>query len=199
MNCRDCQTVLSEYAEGLLPGEQRGDVDQHLEACPTCRLELQAESQLVQALQTQPLKTPPADFTRRVLARAHPVPRPAMPPLLVLLAYASSVAALAVGMYQVLGSLGKGLGARLPGAPEWLSGDGLPSAGGQVLAVPLQGVGSLGDLLTAGLRELTRIPIPAADISGLSPTALLCGGSVVGLVVLSAILYATLRTTRASI
>jgi hypothetical protein len=39
MNCRECKKLLIEYAEGLLDGDPKEGVEQHLEQCPQCRKE----------------------------------------------------------------------------------------------------------------------------------------------------------------
>lgn len=41
MNCRECNSLLIEYAEGSLDGHSKDCVEQHLEQCPECRKEIE--------------------------------------------------------------------------------------------------------------------------------------------------------------
>lgn len=36
MNCRECVDFLLDYADGLLPANQRNVFEQHLRDCPNC-------------------------------------------------------------------------------------------------------------------------------------------------------------------
>ena len=38
MNCRELLELLSEYIEGELPPELRGEIECHVEECPQCKL-----------------------------------------------------------------------------------------------------------------------------------------------------------------
>ena len=77
MNCQDFPNELFEFVEGSLPLRHRRAAEEHLASCPACRLQLQQEQQMAQALarEFQHLTaelTLPADFSERLLATRHP-------------------------------------------------------------------------------------------------------------------------------
>ena len=37
MNCEDCHTLVDDYVDGVLPTEERAQVEQHLAGCSACR------------------------------------------------------------------------------------------------------------------------------------------------------------------
>jgi hypothetical protein len=51
MNCRKCRMKIFEYHDGTLSPKQKEDMDAHLEACPLCRAEFEAEKNLTAELQ----------------------------------------------------------------------------------------------------------------------------------------------------
>lgn len=70
MNCADFELVASEFALGLLDGQERARAVAHLDQCPACR---QLADELAQAADSltlvAPAAEPPAGFETRVLAR----------------------------------------------------------------------------------------------------------------------------------
>lgn len=61
--------VLQEWADGVLPRRVRGQVDRHVEACPSCARESARWKELFAAMEAVPSLAPTADFSARVLAR----------------------------------------------------------------------------------------------------------------------------------
>ena len=103
MDCPQYRVWISDYLSGALSADQKKALEQHAAVCPACARELAAERRLEDVLSSRPLKTPPADFTQRVLARAVSRPVRATPAWAPLLAYAASLAALLLGAYRLVG------------------------------------------------------------------------------------------------
>jgi hypothetical protein len=69
MKCQQSREQLHLYIDGVL-GKQEGQaLKRHLAACPECRAELELLRGIVEAIETEPLLEPGADFTSRVMAR----------------------------------------------------------------------------------------------------------------------------------
>lgn len=69
MNCETCGHLIQDYIDGSLSATQREVIETHLTVCAECRHELSTLRTLEDILHSRPLKTPPADFTRRTLVR----------------------------------------------------------------------------------------------------------------------------------
>jgi len=88
-----------------LPAEAGREVEAHAAGCPLCRLELTLARKIGGALSGQRLRTPPPDFTARVLAAlpsTRVLPASFWPQMLPPLAYAASLAALFLGLKRYL-------------------------------------------------------------------------------------------------
>jgi len=51
MNCKKCRTLIFEYRDGTLAPSRKAEVEAHLETCPLCRTEYEAEANLAVDLQ----------------------------------------------------------------------------------------------------------------------------------------------------
>jgi len=69
MDCTRSRDLLSEYADGALDAETRGDLEKHLSSCAGCREELSSLETLIRDLGSLPSVRPPADFLRQVHKR----------------------------------------------------------------------------------------------------------------------------------
>jgi hypothetical protein len=70
MDCSEAGTMLDELALGVLPGDQRTALFQHVDECPACRRLLDELSESADALLlAAPVATPAAGFEDRVLER----------------------------------------------------------------------------------------------------------------------------------
>jgi hypothetical protein len=76
MSCDDARARFSELADGRLDAAQRAAVETHVGACPECRQEWVGFGRTLSLLQALPRHRAPAGFAERVLAAAHPTPRP---------------------------------------------------------------------------------------------------------------------------
>lgn len=101
MNCETCQSLILGYLEEALPAEATRQVEAHAAGCPACRMELALAQKIESALSGRRLRTPPADFTTRVLSAlpaARTVAGTFRSQMLPLLAYAASILALLLGL-----------------------------------------------------------------------------------------------------
>lgn len=195
MNCVECQAVLGDYLEGRLQGELRHEVARHLAACETCRLEAEADSHLEALLSGAPLKEPPADFAARVLDRTRPLRRPINAGVLAAVGYLASGAALAAGVYRSLTWVPTGF-ASPEGVTSGLAA-AVPRAGGEAIGVVVLGVRASGsEVSTAIGRWFAALP-SAPDLAAVPGQAVLYGGAVAGLALLSGVLFLSLRGARA--
>jgi Putative zinc-finger len=72
-DCPEIEAQLDEFALGLLPGDERAAVLDHLEACPACRGIVDVLSEAAdELLLAAPQAEPPPGFAEAVLARIHP-------------------------------------------------------------------------------------------------------------------------------
>lgn len=75
MRCRECESLVWDYLDGLLPDAQRRQVADHLATCPQC-------TGLYQQMRSFPVPTdnhraaPPPDFTAKLMERIAPLPTP---------------------------------------------------------------------------------------------------------------------------
>jgi hypothetical protein len=83
MNCRTVLNSLSEHLDGCLPSQHRQRVLQHLDGCPSCKVQFQQLSRVRDAIGKLPVAVPPAHLNSalrvmasqerdRRLARIHP-------------------------------------------------------------------------------------------------------------------------------
>ena len=68
MSCRDIRELLPDYATRELSPENRRLVDEHVLTCDDCRRELALASAIVSSLETQPVRTPSAGFSTKLMA-----------------------------------------------------------------------------------------------------------------------------------
>ena len=70
MKCQAVDRRVSAYLDGLLPVEERRQIEAHLDGCPACALQTQQLAQLRTRLRALPARTPPPHLTTslRVLA-----------------------------------------------------------------------------------------------------------------------------------
>ncbi len=104
MNCRICHASLQDYAEGGLAPEATPGIESHLAGCPSCRMELALLRRIESFLASRPRRTPPEDFTRRMLAAlpARPMAVSFRTQALTLAGYLISALGLVIG-YQKFG------------------------------------------------------------------------------------------------
>jgi hypothetical protein len=76
MSCDDARARFSELADGQLDAVERAAVETHVGACAECRQEWVAFGRTLSLLHALPRHRAPAGFAERVLAAAHPTPRP---------------------------------------------------------------------------------------------------------------------------
>jgi anti-sigma factor RsiW len=70
LTCADVRELASEFAFGVLDGDERADVVQHIDRCPRCRTFVADLSETADALVLlAPKAEPPPGFERRVLAQ----------------------------------------------------------------------------------------------------------------------------------
>ena len=69
MNCRECKNLLIEYAEGLLEGNLKEGVEQHLEQCPQCRKEIENIRLLEDRILKNSLDFRSIDLEERIMDR----------------------------------------------------------------------------------------------------------------------------------
>ena len=69
MKCEKSREQLHLYVDGMLDKQERRALKGHLATCPECRAELELLRGIVEAIETEPLLEPEADFTSRVMAR----------------------------------------------------------------------------------------------------------------------------------
>ncbi len=142
---------------------------------------------------------PPADFTRRVLARTgrQPWRARARSRWLTTFGCTGSGAALAVGLYQGLRPVGIELSSlRPPVTPADLT-SGITSKASETLAGVADTVWGLGKTMAAAPPDWMASLSMSADAAAESPFVFILGASIAGLAVLSGILYATLGSSRA--
>ena len=196
MDCRECQLLLPDLLSGSLPAARKKALAQHLEACPTCQLELAAERRLEEIL-SRPLKAPPADFTRRVLARTRQekAPAPITPAgLIAALAGAASLTVLLWGLYQVAGEWLQEAWAFLSGELSRLAALDVPArsrsmlnslfSGGDILPDLSQNLARLGDFPGTLFSE------PMVPLDLIREMTLSGAGAVVILIILTWGVYA---------
>lgn len=70
MDCAQAQELFSDYREDSLNELLRGDLEQHLAACPDCRQLLAALDQVLELLRAQQELEPVADLARRAAEAA---------------------------------------------------------------------------------------------------------------------------------
>jgi putative zinc finger protein len=75
MNCEHIRDLLTEYLDGELPEQQRGEVAEHLAACDTCRAEFEALSKTARLVGALPRAGAPAGLSEAVVAEAARVVR----------------------------------------------------------------------------------------------------------------------------
>jgi len=68
MRCRQSREQLHLYIDGVLDEQKRRALEEHLAVCAKCRTELQLLRGIVEAVETEPLLEPRADFASRVMA-----------------------------------------------------------------------------------------------------------------------------------
>ncbi|MCD6170577.1 MAG: zf-HC2 domain-containing protein [Candidatus Latescibacteria bacterium] len=68
MRCRQSTDQLHLYIDGVLDERKRRALEEHLAVCAKCRPELQLPRGIVEAVETEPLLEPRADFASRVMA-----------------------------------------------------------------------------------------------------------------------------------
>ena len=80
MTCRDVREVADSFLCDELLTETNHDILQHLDACPSCRAEVEARRRLRGALRTAfdraPDLQPPVDFAERLRAQLREAPAP---------------------------------------------------------------------------------------------------------------------------
>src|SRR6266851_3014607 len=76
MNCTKIETKLMAYVDGLASGEERREVDAHLEACAICRQRVEGFRSVSSLLDELPLVEPSEAFDVRVRARVAAEPQP---------------------------------------------------------------------------------------------------------------------------
>ncbi len=70
MNCEETTEHLASYALGALDDEEQVAVQEHLKGCPTCRLVLEQDLQMVRELpRSVKLVDPPANLKAKLMAR----------------------------------------------------------------------------------------------------------------------------------
>ena len=188
MDCRECQLLFPDLLSGSLPAARGKALAQHLETCPTCRLELAAERRLEEILSARPLKAPPADFTRRVLARTRQERAPAaITPagLIAALAGAASLTVLLWGLYQLAGGWLQEARASLSGELSRLA----------ALDVPARSRSILDSLFSQNLARLENFPEtlfsePMVPLDLIREMTLSGAGAVVILIILTWGVYA---------
>ncbi len=110
MDCRECESMLVEYAMGELAEDAAPDCRAHLETCPACRRELEDYRRLIGVIADEPVAVPSeAESAALALAldRVRPCPSPATrvadPGLQGLPAFAAACAAMFVIVAAILG------------------------------------------------------------------------------------------------
>lgn len=105
MNCETCQSLILDYLEGALPPEGARQLKAHVAGCPACQMELALAQKIESALAGRRLRTPPENFTARVLAAVaekQALARSFWSQMLPPLAYAASILALLLGLSRYL-------------------------------------------------------------------------------------------------
>ena len=69
ISCQDFEKRLPAYQEGLISGQDKKDLEDHLRSCESCRLVLQDLEKTQDLLGRLPEVAPPPWFTRKVMAR----------------------------------------------------------------------------------------------------------------------------------
>ncbi len=70
MTCDEASELLAAYALDALEGQESGDLEEHLEGCPACRLALEQDHEIVRQMAAAvDLADPPAELKGRLLAR----------------------------------------------------------------------------------------------------------------------------------
>jgi anti-sigma factor RsiW len=69
MDCSRVTELFSEYIDGVLDGETRRKVEEHLAVCPSCAEELEALRSCVSALTSLDRVEAPVDFFEKVHER----------------------------------------------------------------------------------------------------------------------------------
>ncbi len=69
MKCQQSREQLHLYIDGVLGKQEGRALEGHLAACPECRAELKLLKGIVEAIETEPLLEPGADFTSQVMIR----------------------------------------------------------------------------------------------------------------------------------
>ncbi|HUO57084.1 MAG TPA: protease complex subunit PrcB family protein [bacterium] len=76
---RDCQKIhplLSFYAEGELPPDEKNQVEEHLKVCAEARRELEQYRRQRKTLIALPIPEPPRDLHDRIMSRLRGAPQP---------------------------------------------------------------------------------------------------------------------------
>jgi anti-sigma factor RsiW len=79
MICRECETWMSEFLAGTLPGPRAAELERHLAACATCRQTADQFRKSVSALREAFSGEQPLDLKTAVLARQRAAERPFQP------------------------------------------------------------------------------------------------------------------------
>ncbi|HID95835.1 MAG TPA: hypothetical protein EYP53_07240 [Candidatus Latescibacteria bacterium] len=69
MDCKESRRLLNTYLDGLLSGEERKAVDDHLAVCEHCRTHYRLMEGILVAVESEPILELGEDFTERVMAQ----------------------------------------------------------------------------------------------------------------------------------
>jgi len=70
MDCKTLRERISDYLDGQLQDAERREIAAHLDACQTCRAEIEAFQKTVDLVRSLPLVPAPEGFADRILQRA---------------------------------------------------------------------------------------------------------------------------------
>ncbi len=135
---------LQDHLEGLLPAEERLQMEAHLIICAACAGELALLRRVFGALDSMPLLSPSRGFADRVLARTHPEPSPVW-------SRAFGVA-FGTGLAVSISTLAAAI--LLPGPRSW------------VRALAGDAVAAIGDLFVFVMHSLNGAVLRTVDLFG---------------------------------
>ncbi|HOK79400.1 MAG TPA: zf-HC2 domain-containing protein [bacterium] len=69
MNCREVQRILSDYLEGLVSDLQKKEIEQHLQMCQKCQIELDEMKKTVKLLRSIPSPQAPEKLVESVMEK----------------------------------------------------------------------------------------------------------------------------------